>query len=259
MENLQKYKKDLERLIDRGMQLYVAIWHESSLKEYPESVWKYMDKMSWNEEDRLAEIPSFKEEYQPWYSETLAVVRQLLRERLENFCAFYQGGGENYMLVDYLAGYVPRNDLDWRRTVSLFQQQLAIAQAVDRKLTSSLFDIKQLVRADLFDSELDAAKELVDKGFHQAAGVVAGVVMEKHLAQVCENHAIKFGKEKLTINDFNDGLKENDVIDVPDWRRNQHLGDIRNLCAHHSGEKEVTKEQVEKLIDGVTELIKTLF
>ena len=258
MENLQKHKKDLERLIDRGMQLYVAIWHESFLDEYPESVLKYMERMGWNREDRQAEIPSFKEEYQSWYSEALAVVRALLRERLENFGAFYQGGGENYMLIDYLTGYMPRHDLDWRRIVSLFQQQLAIAQAADHRLASSLFDIKQLVRADLFDSELEAAKELMNKGFYQSAGVVAGVVMEKHLAQVCENHALELQKQRPTINDFNRILVENNVANASESELIRHLGTIRNSCAHYNEGKEVTKERVAALIEGVEKLVKTM-
>jgi hypothetical protein len=38
--------------------------------------------------------------------------------------------------------------------------------------------------ASLFDSELDAALELGHKGFSPAAGAMAGVVLEKHLAEV---------------------------------------------------------------------------
>ena len=41
-----------------------------------------------------------------------------------------------------------------------FDQQLAILGAVRARFESSLFDIRQLVQADLFDSELDAAGEL---------------------------------------------------------------------------------------------------
>jgi hypothetical protein len=55
-----------------------------------------------------------------------------------------------------------------------FQTQLEILRSVERRFESSLFDIKQLVQADLFDSELDAARELTKRGFHRAAGAVEG-------------------------------------------------------------------------------------
>ena len=144
--------------------------------------------------------------------------------------------------------------------MALFQQQLAIVKAAARRLNSSLHEIKQLVQADLFDSELDAAKELMNSGFLPAAGMMAAVVMEKHLAQVCEKHGIEFEKEKrkLTINDFNNHLKDNSVIDTPEWRRNQYLGDLRNSCAHYNEGKEVTKEEIEELIKGVERAIRMI-
>src|ERR1700722_14199559 len=62
--------------------------------------------------------------------------------------------------------------------------------------------------ADLFDSELDAAAELSKSGFTRAAGALAGVVLEKHLAQVCDRHAIKISRKNPGISDFNGALKD---------------------------------------------------
>lgn len=38
----------------------------------------------------------------------------------------------------------------------------------------------------------------------------------------------------------------------------QHLGDIRNLCDHNK-DREPTKEEVEELINGIDQIIKTNF
>jgi hypothetical protein len=138
------------------------------------------------------------------------------------------------------------------------EQQLNILKSAQQRFTSSLFDIRQLVAADLFDSEIEAARALVKNKFLRAAGAIAGVVLEKHLAQVCENHAIKVTKKNPTIGDFNDLLKNADVIDTPRWRANQHLADIRNLCDHNKT-KEPTEEQVQDLVDGVAKVLKTMF
>jgi len=115
-----------------------------------------------------------------------------------------------------------------------------------------------LVQADLFDSELEAAKELNKKGFVRGAGAIAGVVLEKHLAQVCENHNVKVSKKNPGINDYNQLLKDNEVIEVKDWRFIQHLADLRNLCDHDK-KKEPKKEDIDELIDGVEKVSKTIF
>jgi hypothetical protein len=115
-----------------------------------------------------------------------------------------------------------------------------------------------MVQADLFDSELDAARELHKYRFVRAAGALAGVVLERHLKQICANHSIKVAKKAPTIADLNNALKDADVIEIPQWRFIQHLADIRNLC-DHSKEKEPTVEQVDDLIGGVMKVIKMLF
>ena len=106
-----------------------------------------------------------------------------------------------------------------------FQTQKAILESVAQRFESTLFDIRQLVQADVFDSELEAARELHKKGFLRAAGVVAGVVLEAHLSQVCTNHAATMRKKNLTISDYNDLLKDNNVVDIPRWRFIQRLGE----------------------------------
>jgi len=147
---------------------------------------------------------------------------------------------------------------DAKAAIPKFKQQLNIVKAVKRRLESSLFDIKQLVQADLFDSELDAAKELNKKGFARGAGAVAGVVLEGHLAQICEDHNIKIRKKNPTINDYNQLLKDNDVIEISTWRFIQHLVGLRNLCDHKK-KKDPKKEDIEELIQGVEKITKKVF
>jgi uncharacterized protein (UPF0332 family) len=65
-------------------------------------------------------------------------------------------------------------------------------------------------------------------------------------------------KKNPTISTFNDALKDSNVIDIPQWRFVQRLGDLRNLC-DHDGDREPSKEEVTELIDGVEKLTKTVF
>jgi len=263
-ENLEMYKKDLEKLIATGELLLVAMQHEC----YPEKV---KNAYGTKADELIKQLPYFNSEFQAWYSESKVLIKQLLPDRLDDFVRHYVKpkprkdiSYENYRIEDYLQGlnitrgYQKEKVVGPDAAIPHFQQLLAILKAVSARFESSLFDIRQLVQADLFDSELGAAQELLKKGFIRASGAVSGVVLEKHLSQVAENHNIKTRKKNPTINDFNDLLKKGDVLDTPSWRQIQRLGDIRNLCDHNK-DREPTKEEAQELIDGVEKFLKTLF
>ena len=139
-----------------------------------------------------------------------------------------------------------------------FQQQLSIVRSTKDRFRSSLFDIHQLAQADLFDSELDAARELAKNKFARAAGAVAGVVLERHLKEICANHGVTIRRNNPQISHLNDALKDANIIETPDWRSIQHPGDLRNLCCHYR-ESEPSADQVSDLLAGVAKVTKTIF
>ena len=259
LSNLERYKKDLETLIYKGRYLLLAL----NYKCFPEEFKKLGED---EQQELLGLLPEFGEEYQIWYSEAKVVIKQLLPDRLPDFVRHYETPKSrkdirhsNYCIEDYLQGTaIDIVGVDLKSAVPRFQQQLAILKSVSSRFESTLFDIRQLVQADLFDSELHAAREIMRYGFLRSAGVVAGVVLEKHLSQVSDNHNIKMRKTNPTISDFNEILKSNSIIDIPSWRKIQRLGDIRNLCGHHK-DREPTQDEVEELVDGVEKFTKTLF
>ena len=110
----------------------------------------------------------------------------------------------------------------------------------------------------MFDSELDTSRELLKNGYLRAAGAVAGVVLEKHLEQVSISHNIKVKRRNPSISDYNDTLKEVEVLDVQTWRFIQHLADLRNLCDHKK-QQEPKPEEIKDLINGVDKVSKTVF
>jgi len=264
LENLKTYKTDLKKLTARGDTLLISMQYEC----YPEEIEEIYGE-EWKEIKKT--LPKFKKSYQTWYSESLALIKQLLPDRLQDFTRHYEKpkprkdiSYENYRIEDYLQGLNITRGWEKEKIVGPdgaiphFQQQQAILEAVSSRFESSLFDIRQLVQADLFDSELASAQELLKKGFIRASGAVAGVVLERHLAQVAENHSITTRKKHPTISDFNDLLKKGDVLDTPSWRQIQRLGDLRNLCDHNK-DREPSKEEAEELISGVEKFTKTLF
>lgn len=239
LSNIEKYKKDIQKLIKAG---------EAILK-----------KMKSN--DNLAE---FRQNYEIWYSESHAVIKIILPDRISDFAKMYYDDKTKNGLKVHFQYTPPKVDDLWFSTPTIevakaiFDSQIGVLKSCDKKFQSSLFDIKQLLQADIFDSELDAAKELNKKGFLRGAGAIAGVVLEGHLSQVCANHKITIRKKHPTINDFNQLLKDKNIIETPSWRFIQQLADIRNLCDHKK-DTEPTKEDIEELIKGVDKICKTLY
>lgn len=264
MSNIAKYKDNLDALVALGSKMDLDITYR-----YLEDQGKLEEK----HKKSAAEIKgALEKDYQRWFTESCAVIKQLLPDRLTEFDHLYKGDGKRkeinsatFNIQDWLNGirsgtnaYGEKYYDDFAIVSMRFRTQHSILQSLESRFESTLFDIRQFVQADLFDSELDAARELMKHGFLRGAGAIAGVVLEKHLGQVAANHNITTRKKHPSISDYNDLLKNGGVLDVPGWRQIQRLGDIRNLCDHNK-DRDPTKEETEELISGVEKFTKSLF
>ena len=266
-EKSEKFAGQLERLIEQGDLLLSAIQYDC----YPERFEEQMQKTEGKEkaDEYLRLLPNFRLEYQAWYSEATAVVKQVLPDRLSDFVAYYEYPRarkaitfENYMIKDYLQG-LQRSRFEKEiagpsAAIPEFVQQLGIVKAAEKSLNSSLFEIRSILQADLFDSEIDSAEALAEAGFLRGAGAMCGVVIEKHLREVCDQHSIRVQKARPTISNLNDYLRKGDVLSVPQWRFIQHLADIRNACDHHR-DREPTSDEIQDLVNGTRRVMKTVF
>lgn len=263
MNNVERFKSDLSRLHQVGQEIYWDFIKNNVPKKDLPTIGK----------ENLKDLKySLTNDYQIWYSESIALIKQILPSRFNEFQELYSGNGKRkninsntYNIQDWMMGVrAGTNALgekyfnDVASVVGRLNIQNQIIESAISYFNSSLFEIKQLLQADLFDSELEAARELLKNGFLRAAGAVAGVVLETHLLQVCENHNIKVQKKNPSIGDLNELLKKQDVYDMFIYRPIQRLGDLRNLCDHKKG-KEPNIEEVTELIDGTEKIIKTIF
>ena len=217
------------------------------------------------------DIIKFGTSYQRWYSRAYKLVESLAPERLVEFSSYYLidpkrkiTDAGNYVIQDYIKGIGARTDhLDrplWdTNNLSMIRvmNQIQIIASLSSRIDSVLQDVKGHLFAELQDSELSAAIQLM-KISKRAAGALAGVILERHLQRTAENHKITIRKKSPTISDLNDPLKQAGVYDVPTWRKIQLLADIRNLCSHQKA-SEPTDDQVEELISGVNSVIKSVF
>ena len=216
----------------------------------------------------LADEP-FGTAYQRWYSQALRLVEQLLPDRYDEFRELNRLDKRpkeldvtTYTISEYIQGTrVTRlgEAVFDPAAVALgkLQSQIDILASARARLDSKLADIEGVLEASLLDDELDTARGLLTAKRLRSAGVVAGVVLERHLKRLIANHQIPFRK-KAQIGNLNDALKEAGIFDVPQWRRIQRLGDLRNLCGH-DGERDPTDEEVLEIIEGVEKVVSTLF
>lgn len=266
-EKTDKFSKELDELVNQGDLLFMAMQYMCHPEEFKEQVGKAVGKDKL--EEYLKKLPNFKSDYQAWFSKAQAVIKQILPDRLNDFNSFYEYPKprkeitfQNYMIKDALQGLTIRRYGDViandGSAIPEFTQQINIVKAAKRALGSRLLELKTILQADLFDSEIASARALAKAGYLRAAGAICGVVIEKHLAQVCDTHGITIRKKNPGISDLNQALRDNDTITVPQWRFNQHLADIRNLCDHAKG-KEPTKDEIEDLVSGTEKVLKTVF
>src|SRR5437016_161485 len=78
---LDRYKADIDKLTLHGEKLYFAL-----LLETAPTVAK---KLNLTEEQQKG-LPNVRKEYQAWYSEALATMRQLLPDRVQDFIDHYK-------------------------------------------------------------------------------------------------------------------------------------------------------------------------
>lgn len=120
--------------------------------------------------------------------------------------------------------------------------------AYDDLKNGFLITFKQIVQAEVFDSELEQAKSLLESGYKNAAAVIAGVVLETAIKELCLNNGIDIERKRLT--QLNDDLAKGNVYNKLQQKQITALADIRNNAAHGNYD-EFTKEDVEKMISDI--------
>lgn len=112
-----------------------------------------------------------------------------------------------------------------------------------------LISVRNLVQAELAESELDQARELLQSGYISAAAVVAGVVLETTLRTLCDRHSIDHGK----LDKMNADLAKAGQYNALVQKRITALAAVRNSAAHGKT-AEFQRLDVESMIGEVERL-----
>lgn len=106
--------------------------------------------------------------------------------------------------------------------------------------------VRNLVQAEVFGSELEQASELLSAGYASAAAVIAGVVLETSLRNLCTEHEIGHA----SLNRMNDDLTKAGAYNSLQQKRITAMSAIRNSAAH-GNKDEFKSDDVKGMIDDV--------
>lgn len=109
-----------------------------------------------------------------------------------------------------------------------------------------LHSLRNLVQAEVFDSELEQANELLNKGYKTAAAVIAGTVLETTLRELCCQQQIASSK----LDKMNADLAKRNVYNANQAKRITAMAGVRNSAAHGKP-NEFSDGDVKTMIDDV--------
>ena len=109
-----------------------------------------------------------------------------------------------------------------------------------------LTSVRNLVHAELAESELEQASELLEAGYLSASAVVAGVVLETTLRTLCDRHGIPHGK----LDKMNADLVKTGQYNVLRQKQITAFAAVRNSAAHGKTD-EFNHADVEAMIKDI--------
>jgi hypothetical protein len=130
-----------------------------------------------------------------------------------------------------------------------------LSGAVDDLEHGYLLGQEFLIAGELFDSLLDQASHLNDRGYKDPAAVLGRVVLEDALARIARREGID---KPLKATALNDELKKANVYGQPQWRQVQVWLDIGNSAAHGKFDQ-FTTEGVKTMIAGISQFLASQF
>lgn len=170
-----------------------------------------------------------------WQVKVKNLLSNLCGEDSQHFTAFIESGKATSFSSNY----------------TILQQMKAVFMAAKEDFEGGyLNSVRNLVQAEVFDNELDQAKELLSSGYAAAAAVIAGVVLETTLRNMCRDNGIPLGK----LDKMNADLTKQGVYNSLTQKRITALAGVRNSAAHGKTE-EFSKDDVNSMINEIERFV----
>ncbi len=139
----------------------------------------------------------------------------------------------------------------------MFKRLLALLENAITDLHSGyLFDLRQLLSAEVFDDLLEMAGHLIDESYHLPATSIAGAVLEDALRRLCAKEDVSLAGQS-SIYTLNEALHKGQVYDKVQWSHIDAWRELRNAVDHHDFEKpsDINPIHVKSMISGINDFI----
>ena len=138
----------------------------------------------------------------------------------------------------------------WSGSLTKFKALKAVFLATKEDFDGGyLSSYKAIVQAEVFDTELEQAYELLKSGYYVAAAVIGGVVLETALRELCDREIIPHGK----MDKMNADLTKAGVYSKIVQKQITAFAGIRNSAAH--GNKEEFTKGVEQMLPALEQFL----
>ena len=172
-----------------------------------------------------------------WQVKVKNLLSNLCGEGSQHFTAFIEAGKASSFTSNY----------------TILQQMKAVFMAAKEDFEGGyLNSVRNLVQAEVFDNELDQAKELLGSGYAAAAAVIAGTVLETTLRNMCSDNGLPLSK----LDKMNADLTKQGVYNNLIQKRITALAGVRNSAAHGKTE-EFNKDDVHSMINEIERFVAT--
>lgn len=192
--------------------------------------------------------------YRAWYSAAWPLITANLPERSQEFETLYEDSGLHLFDIMGEGGTLARRPLVLFE--KCFSAQVGLVRSIPSAIESKALGLRGILARDLMDDELSAARHLLDNGYVREAGVIGGVVLERHLKLLCDKHGVTVG-DKDTLGQLNDKLRKS-YPDDAEYRRVQFLNEIRISCAHDKAALPPDPSKISQLLSGVQGFVATI-
>ena len=142
---------------------------------------------------------------------------------------------------------------------SVLKRLVSILRAcLDDLNNGFLISFKQIIQAEVFDSELEQATYFLNENYKIPAAVIAGVVLETAIKELCINNGIDIylpdGKREKKLEKLNEDLTKSGIYPLTQQKKVTYYADIRNNAAHGKPEN-FDAEDVRDMIKGIEKLL----
>jgi hypothetical protein len=197
--------------------------------------------------------------YPSWYKKALRVIHKLTPQRSHDTTDHSQGRPDAKQAASHATETsMGMTILRTGETISSVRmtfltrlsQQLSMLNSVRDGLEYVLADLQSTLYGEVGDHILVTAYELFHHGQHRAAGALASVLLEVHLAKVATKYRVTIPPRSSGLAALNAALKCGGIYDAEVWRFIHSLGALGHACVYAPAH-EPTVDELAEFLQGV--------